>query len=89
MANLTITYLGPGSSDLTPLIIILGTVGQGGVEYRSFTNSCGVLPPPREIDFTTLFSGATIQLNLCWQVAAADVPTLELFYNEQSWFALK
>jgi hypothetical protein len=89
MANLTISYLGPGSTTLTDLIIHLGVVGSGGVEYRSFTNDCGVLPSPREIDYSTLFSGATIQLNLCWQVALADVASLEFVYNEQSWFALK
>jgi hypothetical protein len=39
--------------------------------------------------FTTLFSGATIQLNLCWQVASSDASSLEMVYNDQSWFALK
>lgn len=89
MANLTLTYQGPGSTTLTPLIINLGVVGQGGVEYKSFTNSCGVPPPPREIDYSTIFSGATISINICWQVAANDVSSLELAYNDQSWFALK
>jgi hypothetical protein len=88
LANLTVTYLGAGSSTLTDLVANLGVVGQGGVEYRSYSNSCGVPPKPREIDYNTLFSEATIQLNLCWQVASADVPTLLFVYNEQSWFAL-
>lgn len=89
MSNLTISYLGPGSTTLTDLITNLGTVGQSNVEFTSFGNDCGVLPSPREIDFNTLFSGATIQLNLCWQVPSSDVPSLELVYNDQSWLALK
>jgi hypothetical protein len=89
LANLSITYLGAGSTSLSSLIVDLGVVGQGGVEYTSFTNDCGVVPSPSEIDYNTLFSGATIQLNLCWQVSSVDVPSLEMVYNDQSWFALR
>jgi hypothetical protein len=89
LTNFTISYLGPGSTTLSDLIIDLGVVGQSGVEYKSFVNDCGVEPSPSEIDYSTLFSGATIQLNLCWQVASNDASTLELVYNDQSWLALK
>ena len=89
MSNLTISYLGAGSSDLSPIVTELSIVGQSGVGYTSFGNRCGVLPSPEEIDFSSLFSGATIQLNLCWQVPSSDVASVELAASNQTWLALR
>jgi hypothetical protein len=89
MANLTATYVGPGTSDITTFDISLGVVGQGGIEYTSFGNSCGVVPPPRNIDYSNFFSGATFGINVCWQVAIADAGSLELLQDGTTWFGFR
>jgi hypothetical protein len=89
LVNFTVSYLGAGSSTLTSFVIDLQLVGQSSVAYTSFTNSCGVLPKPREIDYSTLFTGATIQLNLCWQVPSSDVGTIALATDEGVWASIR
>jgi hypothetical protein len=63
--------------------------GKSGIAY---SNTCGVLPPPREIDYSDTFPGATFGLNLCWQVTHADAVTLKMYWpigdSGGPWWAL-
>ena len=71
---------------------IFGTVGNSGIGHKSFTNSCGLLPPPREIDYDDLFPGATFSVHDCWQINAADTSSLEMYWDGSDspgpWWAL-
>ena len=55
------------------------------------STSCGVTP--NDIDgVQDVFTGGTIQANLCWKVHASDIPTLVMYWRAGSapgpWFAL-
>lgn len=57
----------------------LRAVGDSGVAYTTFSNSCGVIPDalPR----SEVFPGGSIAGNLCWQVRASDAGSLVMFYD--------
>ncbi|MEN3312779.1 MAG: hypothetical protein V7645_2108, partial [Actinomycetota bacterium] len=93
MANLTGQYLGPGSQTVTAFSILYGVVGSDGVVRTSFSGpTCGVLPSPRDIDYTSFLSGATFEMNDCWVVPMSQVPSLELLAGDPggtNWLALR
>ncbi len=89
------TYVGEGSSHLTP-----GTsfhaVGASGVAHSTSNSFCGKLPSPNlDIDNPLTLKGKTITgYAACWMVSAADVPTLAMYWQpllstDQVWFALR
>jgi hypothetical protein len=53
------------------------------MEYRIAygVSNCGVLPSPEQIDYSSMFPGATFSLNLCWQVHQSDVASVEMFWS--------
>jgi hypothetical protein len=95
MVNLGIKYLGTGSASVSfDLVVNLSAVGSAGIAYTPFDlqHDCGVLPPPNELDYTTVFSGASFDLNLCFQVPTSDAGSLELHFGSDAasgWFALR
>ncbi len=89
------TYGGAGSSHLTP-----GTsfhaVGASEVVHSTSNSFCGKLPSPNlDLDNPLTFKGKTITgYAVCWMVPAADVSTLEMYWQPllstaQVWFALR
>ena len=69
----------------------LRTVGQSvGLVYTPFGDSCGVIPGDNSRD---VLPGFSFNINVCWQVATADIPTLVMFWdellNEDVWFSLQ
>lgn len=94
LVNLTIGYTGTATVSFTfGFDIYLGTVGAGGVPYRSYNlqHDCGVAPTPNTLDYDYLLTGATININECWQVPQTEVATLQLWYDRWSngFFALR
>jgi hypothetical protein len=94
LVTVTAVYNGPGSSHLTP-----GTsfraMGTSNVEHTTSNSFCGALPPP-DLDVTNPLvqsGGSESGYAACWMVPAADVPSLELYYEpllatSAVWFAL-
>ena len=56
----------------------ISAVGSQAVEYRTFVDSCGVIPDDFS-NFTRIFSGGELQGNICYEVASSDVNSLLLF----------
>ena len=56
----------------------VSAVGSRAVEYRTFTDSCGVIPDDFE-DITRIFSGGELQGNICYEVVSSDINSLVLF----------
>ena len=59
--------------------------------YTTSQDSCGVYPGSNSRE---LFPGGEFELNVCWHVAKADLPTLKMYWDESPteytvWFALK
>ena len=70
-------------------------MGDGGVVYETYENSCGVIP--NELgSYVELFTNGAIEGSGCWEIAASDVDSLVMiveadgfFSDERVWFALK
>ena len=59
----------------------LGAVGDAGaIGYRTFTDSCGVIPDA--LDDPETYQGGTITGNVCWQTRTADADTLAVHDTE-------
>ena len=69
-------YIGEGS-DRYDASLRLRAVGQSGIAYETFRQSCGVIPD-KFID-ADLFSGAMIEGNQCWEIDSADADSLLMF----------
>ncbi|MDE2843753.1 MAG: hypothetical protein OXN21_10275 [Chloroflexota bacterium] len=59
--------------------------------YTTSQDNCGVYPGSNSRE---LFPGGEFELNVCWHVAKADLPTLKMYWDESPteytvWFALK
>jgi hypothetical protein len=95
MASLTAQYIGPGTTTIIDFSTGYGVVGSDGILRYSFTGAtCGVLPSPQDIDYSTFFSGATFDLNDCWVVPVSQLGSLELYWNDveanaSAWWALR
>ena len=94
MVRVRAKYLGTGSVSFDGGFR-LKALGDGGVVYSTFDNSCGVIPD--ELPDPELFTNGTIEGNECWQVATDDVDSLLMileadllsFSDERAWFALQ
>jgi hypothetical protein len=92
LINLAATFSGANSGS------VLGdlrfqAVGESNVAYTTYDPSCGVVP--NELDFTEVFSGGTIEGNICFQIESGDEQSLLLYIEpgfsleeERIWFAL-
>jgi hypothetical protein len=89
-------YTGSGRESLRPSGVVKA-VGDGGVEYTTFTDpTCGVVPDPDAVTTDpTLRNGGKTKGWLCYAVKAEDANSLrvftELFHEEGSYreFALR
>jgi hypothetical protein len=91
MVTLAATYTGAGSDTAWLTLNNFAVVGASNVAVTT-EHYCGVLPNGI-LDIEDVFSGGHIQGNICWQVPAADVPSLVMYWDGgQSpgpWFALR
>ena len=85
-------YLGPDSTEFRGSLR-LGAVGNGGVVYTTFSDSCGVIP--KELPDPELFTNGEIEGNECWQIASDDADSLMMFLEPEFlsdsprvWFSL-
>ncbi len=68
------------------------TTGEAaGWVYTTNGDSCGVIPDDNSRE---VFPGGEFELNVCWHVATADLPTLIMFWDESPtpnpvWFDLR
>ena len=61
----------------------VSAVGSRAVEYRTFTDSCGVIPDDFE-DFIRIFPGGELQGNICYEVVSSDINSLVLFGDRRT-----
>ena len=92
-ATIRAEYLGPGSTRFDG-ISRLRTLGNKGVVYTTYDDSCGVIP--KELPDPELFTNGTIEGKECWQIATSDVDSLVMFMASSSysddrriWFSLR
>ena len=71
----------------------LRAVGNGGVVYTTFSDSCGVIP--NELPDPELFTNGEIEGYECWQIASDDAESLMMFLepaflsdSPRVWFSL-
>lgn len=76
MAKIVATYDG-STSDEFDASYRLRVVGPKSVSYSTFDNSCGVIPD--EITDAEVFSGGTIEGNVCWAVKEEDAENLVMY----------
>jgi hypothetical protein len=72
------TYRGRGSASFDGSYR-LRALGPSNVSYRTFEDSCGVIPD--RISDREVFTGGTIRGNVCWQVLTSDAGNL-LMYDD-------
>jgi len=94
LVTVTATYNSPGSSHLTPSTSFRA-MAASNVEHTTSNSFCGTLPPPNLDQTNPLVpsGGSESGYAACWMVPAADVPSLELYYQpllatSAVWFAL-
>lgn len=75
LVTVRLTYTGDDSDEFYGWG--LRAVGQSAVSYSQFEDSCGVTPD--ELSSRELFTGGTIEGNLCWSVATEDADSLVLY----------
>ena len=80
VATVRVTYIGETSEEFYGWN--LRTVGQSAVSYDQFDNSCG-WSVPNELPSNELFTGGTIEGNLCWSIDSADADSLVLYDGDQ------
>jgi hypothetical protein len=79
--SMTYTATSPSSDNALGVTLDLGVIGSGNVVYQDFRQYCGVIPDELPAS-TTVFTGGTIQGNICWQVPSAEVGSLLLVHDE-------
>ena len=88
-------YLGPESATFDAGFR-LKALGDGGVVYTTFENSCGVIPDGFP-SYTELFTNGQLEGAECWQIASTDAESLVLIVesdftsldDERVWFSLR
>jgi plastocyanin len=77
LATVRLTYIGETSDEF--YISDLNAVGHSAVGYNQFDDYCGTIPD--ELPTRELFTGGTIEGNVCWSVATEDADSLVLYDN--------
>ena len=93
IAKARATYLGPDSNEFDGRRR-LSVLGGSGVVY-TYRDGCGVIPD-RLDSYRELFTGGTVEGNICWQIASTDAGSLVMFLEpdsirsdgERTWFSL-
>ena len=76
IVRVAMTFNGTGSADVAAgTRLRLG--GNSAVAYTTYNDSCGVVPD--ELPDTEVFTGGTVEGNLCWAVKSSDIGSLVLF----------
>jgi len=75
LATVRLTYIGETSDEF--YVSDLNAVGQSAVGYNQFDDSCGSIPD--ELPSRELFTGGTIEGNVCWSVNTEDMDSLVLY----------
>ena len=94
IVNVQAKYLGQDSTNFNGFFR-LKALGDGGVVYTTFGDSCGVIPD--DLPNPELFTNGTIEGNECWQIASSDVDSLLMILEPDSlsdegtrvWFSLQ
>ena len=94
IARMRATYRGDGSANFDGSFRFRA-VGDGGVSYSTFGNSCGVIPD--DLPNPEVFTGGTIEGNGCWAIDSGDAASLVMFDDpflsfddsDRRWFALQ
>jgi hypothetical protein len=94
IVNVRVKYLGQDSTRFDRSSR-LKALGDGGVVYTAFWNSCGDIAD--ELPNSELFTNGTIEGNECWQIASSDVDSLLMilepdFLSDEGtrvWFSLQ
>ncbi|HET9660308.1 MAG TPA: hypothetical protein VFP05_08250 [Thermomicrobiales bacterium] len=79
MATVRVTYTGDDSETFYGWD--LRTVGQTAVAYNQSVDDCGSIPD--ELATRELFTGGTIEGNLCWSIDSADADSLVLYNSDE------
>ena len=69
----------------------LRAVGDEGIAYATFRDSCGVIPDEFP-SYTEVFSGGSVEGSECWQIRQADAGSLVMFIGDgeaRLWFSLQ
>lgn len=94
---ITVTVTNVGSEATAPwLDLNFQAVGDAGVGYTEFDNSCGVIPSGG-MNVGDVFPGGTVTFNVCWQIASDDADSLVMYVDplfsfddsERAWFSLR
>ena len=93
LVRVGVKYLGTGSQQFNDSR--LRAVGDAGVVYTSFGNSCGVIPD-RLPFLVEMFKDGQIVGNVCWEIRTSDAESLMMIVDPDSsirgtrkWFALR
>lgn len=97
IARVRVTYTGATSgSPSSDLRMVTSTGGEDDESYSDWGYSCGDIPDSVSTWSNELFTGGTIEYNICWNIAAEDADSLVLSvspgysYNSSDvvWFSL-
>ena len=94
IAKVRAKYLGPDSTRFGGNFR-LKALGDGGVVYTTFGNSCGVIPD--SLPDPELFTNGMIEGNECWEIASTDADSLLMILEREflstegsrAWFSLQ
>lgn len=75
LATVRLTYVGVTSDEF--YVSDLSAVGQSAVGYNQYDDYCGAIP--NELPSRELFTGGTIEGNVCWSIASEDADSLVLY----------
>jgi hypothetical protein len=78
IARIQVTYTG-ADYDRFDGSYSLRAVGHYAVAYRTFSDSCGVIP--EELENPEVFTGGTIEGNVCWQIRSSDAESLLMYVD--------
>ena len=77
LATVRLTYIGQTSDEF--YTSDLNAVGQLAVGYNQFDDDCGSVP--NELPSREVFTGGSIEGNVCWSIATEDADSLVLYDN--------
>jgi hypothetical protein len=93
IAQVSVTYTGNSSGDPS-FDLNFQSVGDSAVGYTTFEPGCGVYPDD-QYSAGELFSGGTVEFNVCWMINSEDEDSLVMyveslidFDSEPVWFSL-
>jgi hypothetical protein len=79
IATVRVTYTGDDSETFYGWG--LRSVGQSAVAYNQSVDNCGYIP--NELPNRELFTGGTIEGNLCWSIESTDADSMVLYNSDQ------